>query len=110
VRRISKTLWRTKMADPTYKITAVKPDGSPMYIKGRQFKEIKKIRKAMTSSGYANIRVFKDRTPDMLFAQGIMKETNCSSEAAMAIYKRMAKVMSRVGIELTKRGAINAIS
>lgn len=98
------------MAKTTYKIQAVKPDGSPVVITGRLFKEINKVRKAMTSNGYTNIRVFKDLSPDMLFVQGIMKETKCDSDAAMIIYKKIAKVMAITGIELIKIGELQHAS
>lgn len=98
------------MANPTYKIQAVKPDGSPVVITGRQFNEISKVWKAMISNDYTSIRVFKTLTPDMLFIQEIIKETKCNAKSAMSVYKKIFKVMGKAGIEFTQRGAIHANS
>jgi hypothetical protein len=46
----------------------------------------------------------------MLFIQGIMKETKCDSDAAIIIYKKIAKVMANTGIELIKRGELEYAS
>ena len=86
-----------------YTITAKKPNDKLVTIGYKTGPQILKIRDAMTASGYYDLKLYKDPTPEELFIRGVMESRNCSSGVAMRIYKSIARVMATKGVEFIRK-------
>lgn len=86
-----------------YTITGKKPNNELVTIKNQTRNQILKIRDAMLFNGYYDLKLYRDPTPEELFIRGVMETRNCGPQAAMTIYKKIARVMAAEGVEFTRK-------
>lgn len=91
------------MATKRYTITANKPDGKLVKICGKTPQSVTVIQNAMVASGYTNIKVTKDPSPEALFIRGLMKTHNISARKAVTLYTQMTEIMSLQGIKIARK-------
>ena len=97
------------MAQIRHTITANKPDGKLVKICGKTPQSVTVIQNAMVASGYTNIKVTKDPTPEALFVRGLMKTHNISAKEAMVLYKQMIEIMSLQGIQIVRKEDVHEV-
>lgn len=93
------------MIKERYTIIAMSPDGKTVQSVGRKIQSIRKIKSAMESNGYTDIRIFKkaETSPHVLFAKGLKAELNCSPKTTVDIYRKMMQIMEEQGLEFNRK-------